>query len=539
MIEHELKFTLTASMAAEFEQRAAMGLAQSSGRFQVRYFDTPAGDLTNGSTSLRVGQTPTGRVQTLEGPGDRPFERRTWTHPVSGELPELDALPPEDHPAARLARSCLGLLLPVFEAAYDRQVRLVRPQPDLRVGIVCDRGELRAGDRVQRIEEVTLEHEEGPAAAFYHYAAQWAGMHGAQLQFESMHLRGLRLAGWSIAAPRAGGAAPAEPPADAAIPEAARQILGSRLDHLVAAIPPVLAGTHPAGPHQLRVALKRFRAAIRFFDLASVDGAGDGAEEGPAAGAGQVPAWRDLDQSARSLADAAAPVRDADVLEHGVLARLNRAFPRDAALNQLGRALEQAREHEREHLRAVVASAGTTAFILRAHAALGTLARHRWPDGTFGDLAAARLARLARRARRRTRRARTDADWHDARMALRNLRDALEGCRGLAAAGEPVAEAIAVLSRWQEKLGAAQDLATAPAAVARALAHGQVPAALAVRAVGLVDGYRAFAARARPPRKLRRPILDGLERLLAPIAMAGREPGYHSRHAGAQAPTDS
>ena len=43
MTANELRFALTASMAAEFEQRAAIGLAQAAGRFRSLWFDTPEG----------------------------------------------------------------------------------------------------------------------------------------------------------------------------------------------------------------------------------------------------------------------------------------------------------------------------------------------------------------------------------------------------------------------------------------------------------------------------------------------------------------
>src|SRR5690606_3263214 len=106
----------------------------------------------------------------------------------------------------------------------------------------------------------------------------------------------------------------------------------------------------------------------------------------------------------------------------GVLRKLAGTLEEDAALQVLGQALAQAREHDRARLRATLASAQTTAFILRAHAALGTLVAGRWAAEHFDSFAAGRLARLAARARRRTRRARTVEDWHRARIALKALR---------------------------------------------------------------------------------------------------------------------
>lgn len=521
MTAHELRFALTASMTAEFEQRAAIGLAQAAGRLRTLWFDTPAGDLMNAATSLEVRQTADGWMQAVAHDGDGRFERRSLEQPVAGPRPERDALPPRDDPLGRVPHAFFGLLVPVFEAELERQVRLVGPQPDLRVEVACERGELRAGHRSERIAEVALRRREGPAAAFFHYAAQWAAMHGAQLLLEPMHLRGLELAGWRPRAPRPVRIPPAAPNAGLTVAQAACQAIAGHLDHVVANLLPVRAGTQPQAIHQLRVALRRLRAAIRFFDLdrQEVEPGADGA---PAAGSG----WRDLARSARDLSAAAAPVRDADVLESGVLRDLDGSLPEDASLHVLRQAITTAREHDRARLRAVLSSPETTAFILRGHAALGTLATGRWAEADFASFAAGRLARLAARAQRRTRRAGSEGDWHRARVALKELRYALECCRALPATRGPADDAIAMLSRWQRSLGRAQDLATARASVARALAYADAPVEIAVRAAALVDGYRASAAALNRPGRLRKPILGGLERLLAP-APPSPAAGYH------------
>ncbi len=543
MTANELRFALTASMAAEFEQRAAIGLALPAGRHRSLWFDTPAGDLLNAGTSLAVSQGAGGWSLTIEVTGDGPGEHRRSEHPVAGPRPEREALPPVDEPLGRLAHAYFPLLVPVFEAELERQVRLVGPQPGLRIEMACERGELRAGQRGERIAEVVLRRLEGPAAAFYHYAAQWAAMHGAQLLLASMHLRGLELAGWRPPAPRPVRMTPVSPPAGATIAQAARDVIGGHLDHAVANFLPVLGGTHRGGPRQLRVALRRLCAAIRFFDLVEPEATEPEATEpevtGPeAAGPGSTgpapegggatrPRWRGLVADARALRAAAAPLREADVLAQGVLADLNRALGDDAALQVLAQALARAREHERARLRATLASPEATAFILRARAALGTLSSGRPDARDFGSFAAGRLARLVARARRRTRRARTEDDWHRARLALKELRDGLQSCRSLPATRGSAADAIAMLSRWQRSLGKVQDLVRAKETVARALAHGDAPVETAVRAAALVDGYRAAAFATHRPARLRKPILGGLARLLAPAPPAPESAGYH------------
>ena len=77
----------------------------------------------------------------------------------------------------------------------------------------------------------------------------------------------------------------------------------------------------------------------------------------------------------------------------------------------------------------------------------------------------------------------------------------------------------------QRSLGKAQDVVAAREAVARALAHADAPVATTVRAAALVDGYRAAAAGRERPGRLRKPILGGLARLLAPAPPAGESAG--------------
>ncbi|MGE0803303.1 MAG: CHAD domain-containing protein [Lautropia sp.] len=498
--EHELKFALTDSMVAEFAERASAGLTRPALRLANRYFDTPAGELMNARVSLRVRRAGDRFVQTVKAAGEGPFERFEWERPIAGEQPELDALPPSSHPAGALIRDGFGLLMPVFETNFERELRLVQPQPGVRVEVACDRGEIRAGERSEPIAEVEFERKEGPAAAFYHYALQWARLHDARLLLPSKNERGLRLAGW-LTEPAPVKAVPVAPPASAPTCEAARAILHGHLAAFLANAEPVLAGTDAEGPHQLRVALRRFRSAVRFFDLRRAAG-DDGAR------------WQAVDAAARTLAGAAGFVRDADVFENGLLAQLTHSFPGDAALQVLRRALLQAREHERQLLRDAIRAPAATAFVLEALVAIESLAALPWPAPHFEAFASARLAALARRARRRTARAAVEADWHEVRIAIKNLRYALDGCRALDVTSLPVGDAISRLAEWQGRLGLGQDLAVARAVASRALGYGAAPAGMGVRAAALIDGYRAFAARSAAPEKLRKPIRSFLDALL-------------------------
>jgi CHAD domain-containing protein len=514
MIEHELKFALTPSIAAEFEQRATLGLAKPSARLRSRYFDTAAGDLMQASVSLRVRRTPEGFVQTIKASGGGAFERYEWERPVPAELPDFDALPPADHPAGALTRDCFALLAPVFETDFERQVRLVRPQPGVTLELACDRGEIRAGARSERIAEVELERKEGAAAAFYHYAMQWARLHHAQLVLPSKGRRGLQLAGLAPDRPRPVELPPKSPPPDLPVPAVARQILGSHLEHILGNVEPIGAGNEAGGIRQLRIALRRFRAAIRFLDLRRPQDEAVGSPDGDDGSA----TWRQLDRQARWLAQVACRVVDADVLETGMLESLGPAFPADPSLRLLGRSLAIRRERERARLRAALASSEFASFVIQALAAIESLPPGRWQVASFGGFAAERLPALARRLRRRTRRAASERQWQGVRMAIGDLRHALQTCRetrGLAATAPPVDDAVAALGRWQYRLGVARSMATARSRAAQALAATAAPAEVTTRAAALVDGYGAGAIQRARHQQLREPILALAGQLLA------------------------
>ena len=117
------------------------------------------------------------------------------------------------------------------------------------------------------------------------------------------------------------------------------------------------------------------------------------------------------------------------------------------------------------------------------------------------------MGALLGRVRRRATRARDDEGWHRTRLAVKTLRYALEfACEALPRGADAV-RAGSLLARWQETLGAGQDLAAARDVAADALSRPGVPAEAAVRALALIDGWRAFAgAHGEPSRHARRTL---------------------------------
>ncbi len=507
MRELELKFSLPLSLQDALAREATPETVE---RVWSRYLDTPDGALARGRTAVRVRRKGDTWLQTVKADHGDHFERFEWERPIAGPEPERDALPPEDTAPGALAHRTFGQWRPLFETDFERRARVVEPAPGLAVEIAQDVGELRCGERREPIREVELECLRGSRVAFFEWARDWATRTQACLLLPTKNERGLRLAARLPLAPSPVTAAAVAPPADAPVGEAAAAVLRASIGHACANIEPVLASDHPEGPHQLRVALRRLRAALRFFALREADAR-----------------WGTVDDEARALADAAGRVRDLDVFESGALALLRERFPGDAAVETLSRAVVDARDAARMDLRRAVSGPVTTRFVLGALALAEGLAAaagdapegasHDAAHGAPSDLptealddaslalplplrapyaafARARVHALLVRVRRRARRARDDEGWHRTRLAVKTLRYAIESARGALPHGADAARASSLLARWQDRLGAGQDLASARDVAADALSRPGVPTEAAVRALALIDGWRAFAA---------------------------------------------
>jgi len=508
--ELELKFSLPLSLQDKLDDDAAN--AWDRKRVWSCYYDTPDGELTRARMAVRVRRHGERWLQTVKAEGAGQFERYEWERAIDGPEPHRDALPPADTEPGAIAHRSFGLWRPLFETDFERRSRVIEPSPGLVIEIAQDIGELRCGDRTEAIREVELECLQGGRAEFFEWALDWAKTLQACLLIPTKNERGLRLAARLplIASPLK---APATVPARSQRPgAAAAQILSACIAHACANIEPILSSDAPEGPHQFRVALRRFRAALRFFGLREID-----------------PVWETLDRTASSLADNAGKVRDFDVFESGLLPELRSRFKGDAALETLSRAVGHARESARMDLRRTLSGPDASQFVLQVTAMAERLADISNPAGLpgddFGAFAAVRLPALMARVRRRARQARTEADWHRARISVKNLRYALEFAALALTRSADVPRVTAALARWQDELGAGQDLAVARDVAAQAMARPGVPSEAAVRATALIDAWRVFSApRPHGRRRIARRSLNVIHALSTAISASRAGP---------------
>jgi triphosphatase len=225
------------------------------------YFDTPDRVLERGGLSLRVRAAGAGRIQTLK--ADRQdsvvADRAEWEWPVEQDEPDL-----------RLAEQILterGLpqkldLEPVFRTEVDRTTRIVNLGGGTVIETAYDEGIITAGDSHQPIRELELELRDGKAASLYRLACALHAAAPLMLETESKGARGYRLA--SGAKPETHKAKDTSIDPGTSDAEAFRQIVNAGLAHLLANQSAGLAGD-AEGVHQMRIAIRRLRAALTLF----------------------------------------------------------------------------------------------------------------------------------------------------------------------------------------------------------------------------------------------------------------------------------
>ncbi len=257
--ELELKFQLGAgAMEALQEERFPLERAAIS-QLHAVYYDTPDHTLRNGGFSLRVRRKGDTYVQTLKHRGSGGlFQRDEWETVVPGfdlDLKALDGTP---------ARELIGETAPApaFTVEVERRAH-VWTRGQARIEVVFDTGLIIAGDRQEPICEAELELLAGPPQALFDLAHELETQASLTLAFESKAERGYRLAGHDgVAALRAQDAAIGPKTTGA---EAFQIIARDALVQIAGNARLLQRAHNPDVLHQLRVGLRRFRAALSVF----------------------------------------------------------------------------------------------------------------------------------------------------------------------------------------------------------------------------------------------------------------------------------
>jgi triphosphatase len=409
------------------------------------YYDTPRQDLRKARVSLRVRDMGTRHVQTIKlgaGASAGMFARPEWERDVSGAKPEI-----EDGSPLRtlIAETVLAKIVPAFTVNVMRR-QWVIAQDDATIELVADKGWVSAGDRQTPVSEIELELKGGSPTALFALARVLDRDVPLRLGVLTKAERGYRLIEPAIM-----GAVKAERldlTPDATAGEAFAEIVGACLRHFRLNENVLRRDRSPEALHQARVALRRLRSALSIFKPVVADSR-----------------FEHLAGELKWLAGLLGGARDLDVL----LGRVG---------NEANATLLAAHDDAYAVALAALESRRTRALMidLVEWATLGDWkAQPAYPEKTEQDVllfADQTLTKLRRRLKRQGR----DLDQledearHRVRIVAKKLRYAtgfFESLYTEKKARRRFAKFSARLEALQDHLGELNDLATAPALMAR------------------------------------------------------------------------
>jgi inorganic triphosphatase YgiF len=470
-LEPELKFRAPAGKLSELANVRVVGVRngrRSQSDLLSTYFDTRKHKLRRNGLTLRVRQADGRYIQTVKEVARGSFARGEWEWELDDSRPDLAKA--EGTPLERIATGKLRRnLKPVFRTSVHRITRPCRTASS-EIELAIDRGTISAGRSSERIAEFELELKRGRAADLFHLAKMLERKAGAQLDLRSKSEQGFLLVDGSDG--KAVHAEPIQLEGKLSSHEAFDVIAFSTLRHLSANGDGVRARDAEA-VHQMRVGLRRLRAAISLFD-----------EMLPKAGTtriktelkwltGELARARELDvflkERVQPLARKSGPKRGARAIEAEFTASRNSAL---------------------EHARRVIGTSRYRQLLIRTLEWLETRrpvtdADAQTSIGRFADDVLERRIRKARKQGRRLDQLSPRAR-HKLRIKIKKIRYALEFFESLYARRDrkKLRKLAAHLKKIQDALGELND----------AMAHEEMAARAALTAPPQNRRARAFAS---------------------------------------------
>lgn len=445
--EVELKLRLRPRDAARLRRHPCI-VAASLGRPVTRkltsiYYDTPQLALLDAGLSLRVRRMGGHWFQAVKAAGHSLaglHQRMEWEDIIAHGAPDFSKIVDPaltrvfDDPALRAA------LRPIFTTEVRRTEWQLRLPDGSLAELALDLGAVIAGDARIPISEIELELKQGSAAALFELAL--ALQADIPLAIENVSKAQTGYAHYRPRPPTAVKAgrlrlAPHLSP-HAAFAAVAGDCLAQLQDNLDVA----LHGEDPEGVHQMRVALRRLRAALGVFHALQ--------DSETRAEMTREIAW---------IAHLLGAVRDLDVFLGETLPPLQAALPQQAGLADLQRNAEQARLRARRQLQRALASPRYQRLLLRLGGLMhGT--QVQLPTTALPELARAMLDKRHRQLRRHGKHMDRmhPQERHLARIAGKKLRYTAEFFAGLHP-GKRSTVYLRRLARLQDVLGALNDIA--------------------------------------------------------------------------------
>jgi len=268
--EVELKLEVPPSAVDEVARLAwlseeANGPAKRE-RLVTVYFDTAKSKLRKHGLALRVRHSGGSRLQTikaLQKSARGAFGRDEWEERIAGDRPNLKLAKGtvlEPLTTKRLQRK----LKPVFETVVERAVFPIHSgEADLELAV--DHGHVKAGKCQEPLSEIEIELKHGDRPAIAAIAKRLAQSAPVAYAAQSKPERGYALSAGRAAKAVCRSAIDLNPKMKISTAAAFQIIALSCLDHAAANERAVRAGD-TEGVHQMRVGLRRLRAAVSIFN---------------------------------------------------------------------------------------------------------------------------------------------------------------------------------------------------------------------------------------------------------------------------------
>ena len=483
--EVELKFLVDEAGFKQALLEPALGAVAKKApfrRLRSVYFDTEAGDLRRNLVVLRLRARRGGHVMTLkwsESTTIGPFERGEIEVFCRGETPDLSLLGEEI--AAELHRLTEGRPL---HAAYSTEIRRAThlvAVGDSQIEVAFDVGKVVAGDRSAPLREIEMELKSGEPADLHRLGLVLLGLVPVRLGVQTKSERGVLLAsGAAPQAVRARSTLRAGMPLDAAI----AAVLGGCLQQFIANWPAFYAASGVEAVHQMRVSMRRLRAALALFQRAF-----------------PTPEFTAFRAEAKRIASAMGDARNWDVFTQMVHDGPLPSWPAEPGFQTMLLEASKMRDDGYSAVNAILADPVTTRFVLAlqafiAHAgwrnAVGAAELAQLTEPATG-FAAHALDRLHRRVRKRGRKLLElePIQRHDVRIALKNLRYAADFFGDLFDRPAVIKRYARAAADLQEALGGYNDVVMVGTLVTE-LDGGHDPALS--RAAGIMIGWHGRGA---------------------------------------------
>jgi triphosphatase len=450
--EIQIKFTTDAPGLRQALQSDRLSIGQKDRprtTSHAIYFDTPLADLRRSSIILRI--------RRVRGKFYMGFKR--WSPLIDGSFrrqavelqvatPELDTAALGPDIASELERILRGQRPePQFETIIKRLARTVSAGRS-QVEVAFDNGTVIAGGRRQEFNEIELQLKLGDEASLYDLAVRASNELPLELETLSNADRGFILLSNGRYEPVRSNHLQLKP--DVTLDETIGATIAASINHFTANWPAFKVSRHVESVHQMRVALRRLRAALRFYNCAC-----------PCAD------FEKFRSAASSIASALGQARDWDVFLDLIESGPMRPNTKEANFEVILQKVESHRKAGYEIAVNSVYARTAGRFVLDIHA---FLAHHGWRDTLpeadrsglnrpAREMAEDMLGRLHRRVLKRGRRPATLSaeERHRLRIAVKHVRYVSELFGSVFSARTAVQTYIRAVAELQDALGSCND----------------------------------------------------------------------------------